>query len=196
MGRSYGGEEVHLTPATLSEPVLLAIGRLVRACAEIEDMVDLFIGGLAELNEGKVSILLGRTAITRRIEIAESLAMLRDDDALKIHKKAFNEGYYDTIDCRNAVAHGTLMGADADGRLYFLTALNAKPENGRGRRTVLSYLPDQIIDFGRFADEQVGHLEELLQVKEPRAARLARPLGPHPKGQRQQSAKPKPQPRS
>lgn len=196
MGRSYGNKEVELKPATLAEPLLTAIGRLVRACAEIEDMVDLFIMNLAEVNESRMTILLGRTAITRRIEMAEALAMLREDDALAVHKKAFDSGYYDTIDCRNAVAHGTLMGADVDGRLYFLTSTTAKPENGRARRQVLSYLPEQIIDFGKYAEDKIGILAPLLQVQELRKARLERPLAPHPKGQPQRSATPKQQPPS
>jgi hypothetical protein len=196
MGKTYGSEPVHLKKTRLTKPPLLAIGKLVRAMAEIEDMVDLHICNLAEISESKATILLGRTAVTRRLEIAEALATLRPDSALQVHKTAFNELYFDLVDCRNAVAHGTLLGKGDDGRLYFLTSNTGKPQGERTPRVVLSYLPNQIIANANLALEGVPHYERHLQVEALRAERLQRPLTPHPKGLKQQSAKPRPQPQS
>jgi hypothetical protein len=190
MGKSYGTKPVHLKKAKLTRPLFLAIGKLVRAMAEIEDMVDLHICNLAELSESKAFILLGRTAVTRRIEIAEALAILRTDDAHKVHKRMFDERYSDLVDCRNAVAHGTLIGK-GEGRLYFLSSNpGGKPNDGRAPRQVSSYTPHQIIKNAELAQELVPHYERHLQVEVLRAERLQRPLTPHPKGLGQAGAKP------
>ena len=196
MGRIYGKGHQELKPAKLTVPVLTAIGRLVRACAEIEDLVDLFIAKLAELSETKMTILLGRTAVTRRIEIAEQLAAIRTDGALKVHAAIFNEGYYDVIDCRNAVAHGTLLGKSTDGMLYFLTSNTSKPKDQRSRRFTFGYAPKTIIAFAQYAEQLVPHFEQALKVQDMRAERLQRPLSPHPKAQPQRSAKSPRQPQS
>jgi hypothetical protein len=194
MGKSYGSKPVHLKKAKLTQPLFLAIGKLVRALAEIEDMVDLHICNLAELSESQAMIILGRTAVTRRLEIAERLAMLRNDAAIDVHKAVFNSTYYDLVDCRNAVAHGTLMGK-AEGRLYFLASPSGvKPNDGRAPRDVLSYEPRQIIANAEAAQQLVPHYEQHLKVEELRAERLRRPLTPHPKGLNQGRVKPQRQP--
>jgi hypothetical protein len=196
MGRIYSSEPSKLKRAKLTQPVLLAIGRLVRAMAEIEDMVDLFICNLADLSETKTTILLGRTAVTRRLEIAEALAATRNDAALAIYKAAFTDYYFDLVDCRNAVAHGTLLGKNQRGELCFLTSNQSKPHGETARRLVLSYRPEHIIAHAKAAEEELPQFEQLLQVEALRAERLQRPLAPHPKGQKQGRAEQKRQPQS
>jgi len=107
---------------------------------------------LAEISETKATILIGRTAVTRRIEIAEQLASIRTDKALAVRKGAFNEQYYDIIDCRNAVAHGTLLGKDSNGNFAFPTASTAKPQDQKAMRYVFGYTAEQIIKFAERAE--------------------------------------------
>ena len=194
MGRSYPPNPATLKPATVSEPVFTAIGRLVRAMAEIEDMVDLFICGLANISEPTAFILLGRTAVTRRVEIAEALAAIQSDSALKAHKLAFDALYTDLVNCRNAVAHGALLGEDDNGRLYFQSSNQLTPADQQVRRIVNSYSPEQIIECARLARKSLPRFEQLLQVSDLREARLQQAIQPHPKAQGGQSAKPQPQP--
>lgn len=52
---------------TIPDETLAAIGRLIGAFAEIEDLVTLYICNLAEISQSKAIVLLGRTAITWRI---------------------------------------------------------------------------------------------------------------------------------
>jgi hypothetical protein len=195
MGKSYGTDRVQLKPAKLTHSLHAAIGKLVRAMAEIEDMVDLHIGNLAGTSEAGTTILLGRTAIVRRIEIAEALAATRDDETLEIHKKVFSDTYSTLVDCRNAVAHGTLLGQDENGRLFFQSSIS-RPLGQDRYREVLSYLPHHIISNAAAAQRLVPLYETLLNVRDKRAIRLQRPLDPHPKILRQRSAKPQRPPQS
>lgn len=196
MGKSYGSEPVHLKKAELTEPMFLAIGKLVRAMAEIEDMVDLHICNLVGLSESQTMVILGRTAVTRKLEIAERLALLRDDAAIQVHKSVFDDNYNDLVNCRNAVAHGTLMG-EANGKLYFLASPSGlKPNEGRAPRDVFSFTPEQIAHNAEVAQGILPHVEQRLQVGELRAERLQRPLKPHPKGLAQAGAKPQRPPQS
>lgn len=196
MAKTYSAIETSVKPVRLSDSTLIAIGRIVRACAEIEDLVDLFIAKLAETSEAKVWILLGRTAVTRKLEIAEQLASTRPDAALEVHKAAFDHHYYALIECRNAVAHGTLLGEDSGGMLHFLSASNLKPVGGRIARTVWGYTPEALTESADYAESLIPHLENLLDVKGLREARLPQLLSPHRKAQGKGRAKPQRPPQS
>ena len=111
MPRTYGKKPSYLKPAKLPQKTLVEIGRIVRAVAEIEDLVDLHICNLAGLSESKATVLLGKTAITRRLEMAKYLAQMLPQEALDIHNAAFGTvEFLDIVECRNAVAHGKLLG--------------------------------------------------------------------------------------
>jgi hypothetical protein len=195
MPRTYGATACELKPAALTTETLSDIGRLVRAFAEIEDILDLHIACLAGISETKVTILLGRTAISRRMEIAETLARLRPDKALEVHLSAF-KGFGDISDCRNAVAHGKLLGVDDDGKLAFLTFNSAPPSGEAAIRVAFSYHPETIKLLATTAEAAIPTLERMLQVEALRAERLLRPLQPHSKARVAKSAKPPPPPQS
>jgi hypothetical protein len=196
MPHTYGADEQQLEPATLPNDVLTEIGRLVRAFSEIEDIVDLHICNLAEISESKATILLGRTAVTRRIEIAETLAKTISEEALAIHKHAFSGGFSDIADCRNYVAHGKLLGVGPDGRYAFLTTKDGPPMNGAAIRVVASYSAEQIKLIARMAEDSIPRLERHLKVEALRAERLLRPLLPHRRAQGARNAKRKRPPQS
>jgi hypothetical protein len=196
MGVSYSSEPTHLKKAKLTKPLLAAIGKLVRAMADFVDMVDLHICNLASLSESQSIVLLGRTAVTRRLEIAEALAAMRTDGALDLHRRVFGSVYNDLVPCRNAVAHGALIGKSEAGRLHFLSTPQRQFRPEQACRTVVSYLPSEIIGNAEVAEKAVPHFEQLLQVEELRAERLRKPLEPHAKGLKQRSAKPQRPPQS
>jgi hypothetical protein len=196
MGRSYSAEPATLKPAILSDAALLAIGRLVRATAEIEDMILLFICGLANITETQAFIMVGRTPVSRLVEIAGQLASIRPDAALKAHKLAFNDTYNDVVNCRNSVAHGSLLGEDENGRFYFQSSNQLPPVDLQIRRLVHSYSEDEIIRCGLIAEQLLPRLEQLLQVSDLREERLQQAMQPHPKGRKKRNAKPPPQPQS
>lgn len=180
MAKIYPSEPATVKPANLPDEILTSIGRLVRSCAEIEDVLDLFIGNLAELSETKVTILMGKTPISRKLEIASELAKIRPDAAAQAHKVAFDPVFSDILYCRNAVAHGSFMGTTEDG--YVFRTANPGPIQDESKlRVVVCYPAETIHDFARVAEARIAELEGLLQVKEQRAERYTRPLLPHSK---------------
>ena len=182
MVKIYSSKSQELQPATIDDATLLQIGKLIRATAEIEDLVTLYICNLAEINASKAVILLGRTAVTRRLEIAEYLASMIGPHVTQLHKDNFNAVFGEVLSCRNAVAHGVLMGIDSGGRYAFLTSKTAETTVASAIQIVESYLPSDIKEFARVAEESIPILETNLKLRPLRAERLRRPLAPHRKG--------------
>ena len=191
----YGDKAVNVTPAQLDDKALLAIARLVRACAELEDIVNLFICNLAEISESRMVVLLGKSAISKRVEIAEYLAKMGTKTAQELATWAFNEGFWNTFRCRNDVAHGVLLGKNEEEAWSFLTAKTETPEGPSAIQIVASYETSFLEIMATTAEEAIPQLEERLKLKDQRAARHGRPLAPHRKAQRrsQRDAK-QPQP--
>jgi hypothetical protein len=195
MARIYPSEKATVKPSELPDDIVLSIGKLVRACAEMEDILDLFICGLAEISESKATILLGRTAVTRRVEIALELAKLRTDEAVTVHKKAFDSAFDDILYCRNVVSHGTFMGTSEHGYV-FRTALPGPTLTDQKLRLAVALPAQTIHDTAALATLRAAELEEFLQVKEQRAERQTQSLSPHNKSQPLASAKRPPPPQS
>jgi hypothetical protein len=178
----YSSEPSNLKPATIDDATLLQIGKLIRATAEIEDLITLYICNLAEINASKAIILLGRTAVTRRLEIAEYLASMIGPHVTQLHKANFTALFGEVLSCRNAVAHGIFMGMTENGRYAFLTAKTVETTIPSAVQIVESYRPSDIKEFARVAEEFIPILETNLKLQPLRAERLRRPLSPHRKG--------------
>ncbi len=183
----YGDKAIGVTPAALDNRALLAIARLVRACAELEDLVNLFICNLAEISESRMTVLLGKSAISKRVEIAEYLAKMGTTEAQELATWAFNEGFWNTFRCRNDVAHGVLLGKNEDGAWSFLTAKTEAPEGPSAIQIVSSYTLDFLKAMASAAEAAIPQLEERLKLKELRQARHGWPLAPHRKAQPQRA---------
>ena len=148
MPRHYPTDPSSLATATLDAAALQAIGRLVRANAEIEDMLMLFIGNLAGLSEAKKTVLMvGRKPIREQLDLAQRLAALHSPAAAEVCGVCFDATYLELVDARNDVAHVVLVGRDDDGRLTFL---NQKPagvgSDGGVRQVAASYSTEQIAE--------------------------------------------------
>ena len=191
MVRFYGNKEEQLTATTLPTKVLADIGRLIRAFAEIEDLITLYICNLAEINQSRALILLGKAAITRRLEMAEYLAQMTGPEITAEHGKIFNSDFRDALECRNCVAHGVLLGKTDDGRYAFLTDKTATPNNESATQIAISYEAKSISTYAIVAQRAIPQIETRLKLQELRAERLLRPLLPHRTAQprRQPSAK-------
>ena len=63
MPKSYSPESTHIKPTKINKETLAAIGRLIRAFAEIEDLLTLHICNLTSV-----------PAMSKRLEIAEYFA--------------------------------------------------------------------------------------------------------------------------
>lgn len=170
----------NLKPCKIEDRTLLEIGRLVRAVAEIEDIVSLFICALAEISESKMVILLGRTPLSRRLEAAKHLAKLLGPNVEDLHTKCFTKEFYDIIECRNALAHGTLLGINDEGRYAFLTGKTVEPDGQSAIQVVLNYRHEDIEVFAKSAESSIPRIENHLRVQALRQERLQRPLRRRP----------------
>lgn len=198
MPRTYSDKEQQLKPTTLPDGVLLAIGKLVRAFAETEDLVNLHLCNLAETTESRIIVLLGKTAITRRLEMAEYLAQMAGEHVADLHKKVFNAGFREALECRNTVAHGLLLGETEDGSYAFLTSKAEVPTGKTAVQLAITYTAESIKEYARLAEDAVPLIEKHLRLGVLRRTRLGRPLHAHRKArpQRIPSAKKKPPPQS
>jgi len=86
-----------------------AIGRLIRGIADFEECVDCFIFNLLGIREDRAAILLGKTTLSKKIEICGNLADTRDDAASEVCKQVFTKGIKFAIKARNVLAHGSFM---------------------------------------------------------------------------------------
>src|SRR6185312_6560503 len=177
---------VKLSPAVLDDRALLAIGRLVRACADIEDHITLFICCLASISESQAVALLGRTPVSAKLSIAQYFAKMRSDGATATYAKVFNSNFSKVLTCRNAVAHGVLMGANEDGAFGFLTAKTVDPMAGAAVQLVNFYTVEMLEAFAKVAEDALPLMEQELQTTALRDTRRQQPLAAHPAGQRQQ----------
>lgn len=183
MRPTYSSTGSKVEPAQLDDAALLAIGRLIRACAEIEDCVNLFICNLAEINESKLVVLLGKTAISKKIEIAEYLAKMNTAEAQELAKWAFQPNLFATLQCRNNVAHGKLLGRNQDGAWSFITSNTEAPDGPSAIQLAVSYTTEYLQQIAEATEEAIPILEERLKLKELRAGRYERDLLPHRKAQ-------------
>lgn len=191
MVRTYGDKEEALSPAVLPDTMLTEIGRLIRAFAEIEDLINLYLCGLAKINESQALVLLGKTAVTRRLEMAEYLALMTGTEITKLHKQIFNAGFREALECRNAVAHGLLLGKTTDDRYAFVTAKTEIPTGPSAIQLAITYHEHSVTAYARLAEDAVPLIEKQLKLEDMRAGRLQRSLLPHRKAQprREPSAK-------
>lgn len=187
MKPTYSDKHTKVQPAKLDDRALLAIGRIVRACADIEDCVNLFICNLAEINESRMVAMLGRTPISKRVEIAEYLAKMNTQQAQELAEWAFNDDFWNTLRCRNVVAHGHLLGMNEEGLWSFITAQTELPEGPSARQLAVSYSTPYLEAVADAAEKAIPLLEDRLKLKDQRQERYGRPLSPHRKGLRQQT---------
>ena len=198
MAKIYSSTPVKLKQARLTIKVLTSIGRLVRACAELDDILTLYICSLAEVSESHGAILLGRTPVSKKVEIAQYLAKMRGKIITEVHGNLFNTRYDEAIECRNVVAHGVFRGKGEDGRLYFRTSKSDEPIGKAAGKRVYGYTPNTINAIAISAEKLVPIFEKTLMLSALREKRLQQPVGAHPKGlsQSRRTSTPKPPRRS
>src|SRR5688572_18270248 len=106
----YSAKGSTIKPYQLTNDELAAIGRVIRACAEIEDIINLYLYKLADIPEGSGMLLLGRMAVANRIKLLGLFAQGHGAEPKRLFKEAFDNGdFRDLIKMRNTVAHGFLL---------------------------------------------------------------------------------------
>lgn len=185
MPSTYGHDRKELKQALLDDDTLAGIGRMVRAFAEFEELLTLFIGALAKLNQSQLVIILGRAALTRQMDMAENLAKIAGGKHLESYNATFNTTHFrDWHTCRNAVAHGTLLGVDDEGYLAFLTDKTDLPQGSSTVQIVVSYLPAYIRGMSKDAEAAVEPFARMLGLQSWLRRYQTQALLPHRKGRR------------
>lgn len=186
MAREYSKTGSVVTPCVLSDEVLLAMGRLIRAFAEIEDIINLHMCQTGEISEGQAFILLGRTGISQKLNFAHVFANALGGPAKKVTDECFdNDAFREMLMCRNVVAHGVLLGITDRGHIAFRTSNYFEPDltTNKVGLEVITFTPRSFAQFADMAELAIQQIEGPLKVKEPREARRAQALENHPKAQ-------------
>ena len=181
MPLTYYPDELSIQPAKLDDDALLQIGRLIRAFAEIEDIVTLYLFQLAQVSESPGLVMMGRTPLSAKLGSAEYLAKMYGGTVADLHAKVFTPTFYDGLRCRNTVAHGVLLGR-SDLGWAFLTADTLAPQVPMAAtHKVLSYSTAAIAEQANGWDGNLDEMARALGVRSQREGRCEQPLGPHPK---------------
>jgi hypothetical protein len=89
MVKYYSPDTVQLQQAELGDEEYSAIGRLIRACADIEDLVTLSVADLLGTSEAAAVVALGQTPLSKKLAIATYLAGTRSADWLARFSECF-----------------------------------------------------------------------------------------------------------
>lgn len=181
MPKTYGSGSSPPKQIDLPESTLTDIGRLVRAFAEIEDLVFLYICGLADISESRATALIGGVPLQRRIDMAGYLAKMTGKKITAIQKTIFDKTFEEIRSCRNTVSHGKYLGVEDSGGFAFLTQKRDDPIGESAIQIVESYHPEIISQFAKMAVEAVPKIEKLLKLEASRQERVSKPLRPHKK---------------
>ncbi len=163
---------------------LADIGRLIRACAELEDCIKHYICLLADMSERNATIILGTTATRKRFEIAEELARVTGEAEHDLFSKLAGQ-LKDVIETRNSVAHGVYLGQnEKDGRLFFRIERPVKNDLREVIVLVAGVLPDDIKRQAARLEALIPEIEKHLRIEALREKRLQQTPQLHPKASR------------
>src|ERR1700748_2789756 len=121
MTKFYSPDGSDLRPAKLPKSTITDIGRLIRAFAEIEELVTLHLCQVAAIDESVATVLVGRASISSRINMAEAICKTVDQAAIDRHLQTVGGDFTECLTCRNAMAHGYLLGRSHGNQYAFLT---------------------------------------------------------------------------
>ena len=188
-----------LKPRRISNATYNAMGRVVRAFAEIEDILTLHLCELSNISEGQVMILLGKTPLSKKLEIARQFADARGTPARELFDCWFGtKGFQAALACRNVVAHGVFLGQTETGHLAFRTMKSLNADETSVSVEVVCYDNKSFLEVASSAELAIPSLEKGLQLQASREIRRGQSLDPHSKAQpkRPPSTKPPRPPKS
>jgi hypothetical protein len=182
--RVYSVKSSTLQPYTIPDDTLLAMGRLIRACAELEDIFTMYLCRLAKLGEGQVAILLGVTPVSKKIALAGQFARAKGGvEGQKYTQLVENDTFKEIWRARNIAAHGVLLGLSDDGLVTFRTMATDGMDADSVRIEAVGLVPHHFQKVAEVAEQTVTDLESYLGVRSARETRRQQPLAPHTKAQ-------------
>lgn len=196
MATTYSAVPTNLKPFEMTDDLYLSVGKIIRAFAEIEDIVTLTVANFAQLSESRAWVLLGKSALASRISTARRLGMMREDFAIDAFNKAFEPPFKEILRLRNALAHGTLLGVDPEGCLCFTSNELVDVDGEAVVSECLAWPIETILHWGRVISNYPDYIASTLQVQELRQGSTRLELRAHRKGTSQPNEKEQPEPPS
>jgi hypothetical protein len=184
MPPTYSAKASSIRPYKLTNDQLTAMGRLIRAFAEIEDIVNLRIALLARTSTANVAIFLGRAGLANRLKILKLLSEGEGLQAEELFAQTFdNPAFLDLHSARNTLAHGRLLGLDEAGRITFQVIEPSAIDSDAVHLTAYAYSPELLADLAQRAEGLIPQMETDFGLTALRETRRAQALGPHSKAQ-------------
>lgn len=184
MHQEYSKSGSAIQPYTLTDDVLLGMGRLLRAFAEIEDIITLHLCSVASISEAQAVLLLGRLGMSKKLTMAYTFAAARGGNNKALLDGCFdNDEYKLCLKARNVAAHGLLLGLTEEGRIAFRTVETTSASSDAVGLEAISFEPEAFEIYAGMAENAIPQIEDLLGVRALREERRLRDLGGHPKAQ-------------
>lgn len=181
-------------PYQLTDDQLLAIGKLLRLCAEIEEIVDVHLCNVAEISEGQMHVLLGQSSAARKVKVAEVRAKSLGKACSDAHKACFNHPeYIKLVRCRNAMAHGQMLGLTETNQIAILISEVTASDAETVAVKVRVYGHDDFAAFANVAAQLIPEFDRVLRTKALREKRREQFRGRAQPHQGSRPPTPKPQ---
>ena len=156
-------QELELDLKPLSDDFANVIGRLLRACAEYEFLIDLFLRKLTNLTWYHYSAVLGQNSISRKRKLGIELAKQRDDGAAKALETASYTGLEQTIQARNVLSHGKYIGMHKEKACFYTFRASKSNDYRFGNLGHLYDLPTLRL-WADTLEKNLGPIAETLSV--------------------------------
>jgi hypothetical protein len=182
---------VDIKPVKLSKPALLAIAQIVRASADLEDVINLWICKLTKLSQSKATVILGRSNISTKLEIAEALANICGE--IELHKIIFDQNMANLLRCRNAVAHGHYIGKAKSGWI-FSTSVTLGYEGDQVAKRAEAYSTRTLATVASVSAGRIALMDDILGLKPLRDKRQTQRLPEYQPGRKRKKASSKRKP--
>ena len=181
----YSKDPNKIIQRSVPDSYLTAVGKLVRAVADFETLVDLYAMNVTGMSNTAYFTVVGQLGLSSKIAKIRDLA--KDAGAGESISKVLTRDIEEIIRVRNYVAHGTFLGVDEQStddnceaaffinRPYRNDATNGFMVIVISEKSILNYAQNLNRNFHPIARE-LGVIERLLKLRQ-------QPLLAHPKAQ-------------
>lgn len=160
-----------------------AVGRIVRACSDLELLLDLFIVKLTGIDQSTYYTIIGQLALRNKIEKLKTIAEERGLSAPV--GAALNDKVDEALFLRNVVAHGAYMGlTQNDGSPVFFYPRQIKFGDGSFGMQAIS-VPTRTLDhFANYLASQLDPIASTFGVETSLERFRKQRFAVHPKASR------------
>jgi hypothetical protein len=150
----------------LCDQELLAVGRVIRAVAKLDEIANLYVERVLKLKDWQSFVIFWKIPTSARLRLAKTIADTLGKSAIATHQDCFgDEGYKAIIKFRNTVAHGMLLGKTDNGHIAFLVQETVSADTDIVFATVNAYDPGSFTAFVELAEATIQFLEERLMLR-------------------------------